>query len=58
MGAPNSTKVPAQRGQATAVARAHSMRAPILILLFGIVLLAFSHAGFAVISGVRHGMMP
>lgn len=34
------------------------LRAVLLILMFAVTLLAFSHAGLAVMSGVRHGMVP
>lgn len=36
----------------------YGLRTVILILIFAVMLLAFSHAGLAVMSGVRHGMMP
>ncbi len=50
--------VSAPKVRAQVVEATHWLRATTLILVFLVVLLAFSQAGMTVMSGVRHGMVP
>ncbi len=58
MGASHLPHAPAPQARPVVVGMPQYVSVTLSILIFGLVLLAFSHAGFAVMAGVSHGMTP